>query len=355
MVDSFFKLKERLIWETKIPPLYGGHFTSGLFTFLNSKWRLDIICTPELRPCYSLNLVPYGDHVIGIGKFVVKTCFINDKVGTKNVFEDQTVFEYTIERRRYTTLWQLSAKDLSNMYPDIQNRGYITIACAFCESNGSILPVTLRTDVTPSSDTDQSPESQNPNPTIRNSPLVDDSLSHDFSKLLNKKLMSDIQLKCGERTFSAHKTILAARSSVFSTKFQNKTAESSSGTIYIEDIDDSLMDIFLKYLYSGNIHDDLTEEIALNLYEVGEKYAMYGLMKICSNFLTQNMKKDNFLNILSLADTHSDERLMGVVVDFVTKHVELLRTDSWLQFSKTNLKAANEIYQKYIEFLSKST
>ena len=48
-------------------------------------------------------------------------------------------------------------------------------------------------------------------------------LAEDLYKFYSSKEMSDVQIKCGDQTFNAHKFILSARSPVFSRAFITKT------------------------------------------------------------------------------------------------------------------------------------
>lgn len=344
--QSFIVHDERLIWEIEKPKY---NYRSPVFTCCESDWELQLeFASNFFKPILSLEDV--GDSEKKREPFIVKTCCINNGIYNNEVSVFFKDFDY--DNVGQSINLQMCKKDIRDILPAIRKKNTVTIICGFYRCNGCRLPVKTKELTKPSPDFTRRYALENPKSSILNSPLNLESLSDDLTKLFNGNLMTDVQLVCGDNKFHAHKLILASRSNVFSAMFENKMAESKSGVICIEDIDASVMSVFLKYLYSGKIDDELPEDTIIKLYAVGDKYAVYALMKICSNFMAKNLTQENFSKILTLADLHNDKELQGEVADFVIKHGEILKMDSWISFSEAHLKLANQIYQKYIMSLS---
>lgn len=174
------------------------------------------------------------------------------------------------------------------------------------------------------------------------------SLSEDLCHLLDKKIMADLLLKSGDEIIPVHKLILAARSEVFSAMFQHEMNESKSGIVAMQDIEPFVLRPFLKYIYSGKLPDHLSEEMAYELYSVGDKYAVSTLRKSCSTCLIRYLNKDNFIKILMLADAHSDEKLKNAVSDYIIHQPCLMSNTIWKRFSENCPKLSNEVYQKMV-------
>lgn len=175
-----------------------------------------------------------------------------------------------------------------------------------------------------------------------------ENLSEDLRYLLDKSILTDIQLKCGCDIIPAHKVILAARSKVFSAMIQHEMIESKSGIIDIKDVEPFVLRTFVSYLYSGEIFADLSEDVLCKLYTVSDEYAVPVLQKLCSSNLAKMLKEENIIDLLILADAHSDEDLKGAVAKFFNEKPSLLKKDKWISFSEQNPSLTNEIYQKYI-------
>lgn len=180
-----------------------------------------------------------------------------------------------------------------------------------------------------------------------------ESLADDLSKLLDKKILPDVQLKIGHglHMIPAHKAILAARSEVFAAKFQHGVTESTNGVLVlnVEDIEPSTFAAFMRYIYAGHISEEALAGGVLKLYVASERYAVSSLKMICSEFMIKHINEDNFLPYLTLADSHSDDELKNAVVSFITENEAMLKSDAWNEFSDSQPVLAVKIYKMYVE------
>lgn len=133
-----------------------------------------------------------------------------------------------------------------------------------------------------------------------------ESLSHDFSKLLDEGSNHDVEFIVGDQTIKAHKNILCSRSDVFASMLQSDMVEGKTGRVYIQDMDAIIFRQFLRCLYTGLL-PELTIDIAFHFYEASDKYGVDSVKKQCADFLTDNLSPENACEILVLSDRHSDE------------------------------------------------
>lgn len=159
------------------------------------------------------------------------------------------------------------------------------------------------------------------------------TLSGDFTTLQKDETFSDVKLICENRTLSAHRCVLSARSEVFAAMFRCKMAETESGVVHIKDMDPDVLELLLKYVYSGQI-PELSESTARRLYKASDKYAVHSLRDTCSEWMVEYQDPENCLDLLVLADEHSDEKFMEAVVCFTAEHLPWLSVASWTAFKE---------------------
>src|SRR5918912_1389290 len=93
------------------------------------------------------------------------------------------------------------------------------------------------------------------------------SLAQDLRLLVNNPKYSDIEILCGnEEKLYGCRAILAARSEVFDRLLYNGMKESYEKQISFPEINSSVMEIILKYVYTGSVEkESLTKD---NIVEV---------------------------------------------------------------------------------------
>lgn len=171
-------------------------------------------------------------------------------------------------------------------------------------------------------------------------------LSDDFKKLLeDESLNSDVLLACGDCSFPAHKNVLSSRSDVFKTMLQSDMMESSTGSVEIADIEPTTFKEFLGYIYTGKL-PELTVELATELYEVGDKYAVDALKARCGDILKENVTLENACGLLILADRHSDPEFKEYVMRYIVKEEIPLVSEEWSDFCSGHPDLAIEILNR---------
>ena len=77
-------------------------------------------------------------------------------------------------------------------------------------------------------------------------------VTKDFEQFFLSKEMSDIQIKCGDKTFDAHQVILSTWSPVFRGMFQAEMKEKETKIVEIQDLEPDVMLEMLKFIYIGS-------------------------------------------------------------------------------------------------------
>lgn len=170
------------------------------------------------------------------------------------------------------------------------------------------------------------------------------SLSEDFSNMLDTELYYDVEVKCGEHTAKAHKIVLCARSAVFKAMLETDMKESRTGIVQIKDLDVNYFQDFIRYLYTASI-PELTFEKAKSLYEVGDKYAVRSLMHQCSDYLQEHLSAENAFECLVLADAHTDQKLEDGIVTYLVDKKLYLQDKYWAPFCDSFPKVAIKVYK----------
>lgn len=170
-----------------------------------------------------------------------------------------------------------------------------------------------------------------------------DSVSDDLLCLFKEGFHSDVILNTKEKSFKAHKIILAARSRVFRSRFADDSlAESQSGVIDILDIDSVTFYKMLAFMY-GDLLADIQWQDAVNLYDAAVKYAVHPLKRKCVDIIKSGLAASNACEVLVLADKHSDQNLLKLVVDFIDEHNEVIESEDWDTLEGGNPRLTSKI------------
>merc|ERR1719347_1344589 len=127
--------------------------------------------------------------------------------------------------------------------------------------------------------------------------------------------LADTTLVSGAREFRCHKVILAARSSVFKAMFTHDMEETRDNVVNIVDIEADTIHDMLLYMY-GKEDADLDTK-AERLLIAADKYNLTDLKAQCELSLSQNIKIENVLDLLLLADLHRATTLKKKIFKYI--------------------------------------
>ena len=80
---------------------------------------------------------------------------------------------------------------------------------------------------------------------------IQSQMNDDYSKLFLDGVHADVEIKCGDKTFPCHRSILSARSPVFKAMFEADMEETREGKVEIKDYSPEVIEDVLLFMYSG--------------------------------------------------------------------------------------------------------
>ena len=120
-------------------------------------------------------------------------------------------------------------------------------------------------------------------------------------------------------------------SPVFEAMFQEGYKEHEDNYVNIEDMDSDVFEVFLRYLYSGQV--DKLEEMFTVLLAAADKYDVQPLREICIQHMAKNISVDNAVDMLALADRHSVESVKSLALQFIKfNFTDFVKTKFWASF-----------------------
>jgi speckle-type POZ protein len=161
-----------------------------------------------------------------------------------------------------------------------------------------------------------------------------------FGDLLSSKACVDVEFRVAGETFSAHRSVLAARSPVFRAQFCGPI-RSSTEAIRIDDMEARVFSALLSFIYTDALPEMKQDEesaMAQHLLVAADKYGLDRLKLICEDKLSSDIDTSSVATILVLAEQHHCCGLKAACLAFLG--------------SPTNLDAA--IKSEGFEFLTKS-
>lgn len=171
-----------------------------------------------------------------------------------------------------------------------------------------------------------------------------DTLSENFKNLFGLKESCDTTLDLKDVKFRAHRTVLMARSSVFSAMFQHETSEKQTGIITIPDCDPDSFRKFLKYLYCGKIKLR-TYQSATRLYQISDKYDVQELKTFCREYLIENLRREgDFCDAVIFADRYNEPKLLSGCQNIFNEFFnDIVKTTEWECLMDNNYRLASKL------------
>ncbi|KAK4036079.1 hypothetical protein OUZ56_028150 [Daphnia magna] len=122
--------------------------------------------------------------------------------------------------------------------------------------------------------------------------------------------LTDVEFQVGQvsksKTFTAHRSILTARSPVLAGLFEKE--ESSSSHIIIEDMQPSIFKHFLRFIYTGQLRASAMANIS-EVQALADRYQIETLQKLCRHPLQEMNASELTSLILSITHTPASTKL----------------------------------------------
>uniref|UniRef100_A0ACD5X533 Uncharacterized protein n=1 Tax=Avena sativa TaxID=4498 RepID=A0ACD5X533_AVESA len=154
-------------------------------------------------------------------------------------------------------------------------------------------------------------------------------LHRHLGGLLKSKDGTDVTFQVDGESFSAHRYVLAARSSVFKAELFGTMKENSDGPIEIRDVEADVFKSLLRFIYTdslleatsdGSNEGEEPEDVVMagHLLVTADRYNIERLKLICESKLCSHIDTSMVATSLALAEQHSCHGLKEACLQFLT-------------------------------------
>ena len=163
------------------------------------------------------------------------------------------------------------------------------------------------------------------------------NLHQHLGNLLDCMEGSDVVCEVGEERFSAHRCVLAARSSVFKAELLGTMKEKADGAIQVDDMEPGVFKSLLHFIYTDSLdtmaqedqsRDEASEEedlvMAQHLLVAADRYNVERLKLICEEKLCESIDSSMVATSLALAEQHNCNGLKEACFEFLASPSNLL-------------------------------
>ncbi|XP_048547922.1 BTB/POZ and MATH domain-containing protein 2-like [Triticum urartu] len=126
---------------------------------------------------------------------------------------------------------------------------------------------------------------------------------------------ADVTFSVSGQLFSAHRYLLAARSPVFKAELFGPTKEKATDSITIDDIEPSIFEALLHFIYTDSILDDWDSK--------EDRYGLERLRVMCEGRLRHSIDLETVATTLVLAEQHHCRDLKEACIGFMTSQNRL--------------------------------
>ncbi|XP_051566868.1 kelch-like protein 41a [Myxocyprinus asiaticus] len=166
-------------------------------------------------------------------------------------------------------------------------------------------------------------------------------LQDGLKELLKENKFVDCILKVGDRSVPCHKLIMAACSPYFRELYISEDGverSDSNKEVVLEDVDPTIMDMIVNYLYSAEI--EITDENVQDVFAVANRFQIPSVCTVCINYLQNKLSVGNCLAVFRMGLVLSCPRLAVTARDFIADRFETLaKEEDFLEFNAPELFA----------------
>ncbi|RCV35504.1 hypothetical protein SETIT_7G244800v2 [Setaria italica] len=179
-------------------------------------------------------------------------------------------------------------------------------------------------------------------------------LHQDLSHMLKNGEGADVTFSVGAQLFPAHKCMLAARSAVFKAEFFGAMKERDDQCIKIDDMEPTIFEALLYFVYTGSLPDDWDADSSnnvamLHLLVAADRYGLDRLRMMCEAKLCQDIDAETVATTLVLAEQHHCTQLKDACLGFIASRNVLgvvLKTDGFKHLLASCPSIMTEILDK---------
>ena len=121
-----------------------------------------------------------------------------------------------------------------------------------------------------------------------------------------------------------HKHVLAAASSVFKAMVENQHMEAIESKANIE-LSGEVGRAFVKFIYTGELEEDMLKEHAMAFLELGNKYDVQELKDSAEAELLMQLDKKNMVQLVSIGDLFNANKIFEAALEMTKANMTWLR------------------------------
>jgi speckle-type POZ protein len=133
--------------------------------------------------------------------------------------------------------------------------------------------------------------------------------------LLNKRSLTDLEVKIQGETIRAHKLLVASSSSVLAKRLLK--LEKDQHVLELEGLELDVAKKLFNFMYEGKVKN--MEKYAEPLLEAADEFGIDRLKVYCGKYLFENLSVENAIEVLKLSEKWNAGELKDECVDFIQK------------------------------------
>ncbi|RCV39117.1 hypothetical protein SETIT_8G198000v2 [Setaria italica] len=144
-------------------------------------------------------------------------------------------------------------------------------------------------------------------------------LHRHLRDLLESNVGADVKFRVGRETFTAHRSILAARSPVFRAELFGWMKEKWAAQVRIDDMEPRVFGAMLHFIYTDSLPQIEGDRrvMAQHLLVAADRYCLVGLKMICEDMLRNFIDTNTAATTLELAEQQGCRRLKERCLNFL--------------------------------------
>ena len=143
--------------------------------------------------------------------------------------------------------------------------------------------------------------------------------------LYEKMERSDFNLIFKGVEVPCHKHVLSAASPVFAAMVENKHLEAVEGKAKI-DVSAEVGKAFVRFLYTGELEDQVFKEETVVFLELGDKYNVQGLKDLAETELLSQLEKTNMVSLVSIGDLYNAKEIFEAALEMTKANLPWLHS-----------------------------
>ena len=122
-----------------------------------------------------------------------------------------------------------------------------------------------------------------------------------------------------------HKNVLAAASPVFEAMVVNQHLEAIESKANIE-LSEEVGRAYVKFLYTGELEEDLLKEHAMAFLELGNKYMVQELKDLAEGEMLKQLNRKNMVRFVSIGDLFNANKIFEAALKMTKANMNWLRS-----------------------------